>query len=855
LNNPPAPREPGLVVTFYSYKGGVGRSMALANVAALLAKWGRRVLVIDWDLEAPGLEKYFDGDRPDRGARTLSAQRKQTPGVVDLVHAFRDGRALDWRQCLLTVEPGPGQKIKLLSAGQDSDEYAARVRALAWDRLFEENDFGEHLEQLRQEWTEVFDFVLIDSRTGLTDIGGICTIHLPDVLVAMFTANEQSMAGVKRVMQQARAAQQALPFDRARLSLVPVPARDESVTEHEKSREWREIFARELGEFYGAWLPRETTPRKLLERLKIPYKAYWSFGERLPVMVEGTNDPASIGYAYRVLAQLINNRLDWKATAEPNARVDDLERKASEAQAQAARQKTLIKRALAVTGAIGVLLAVGISMSSIRERKREEEARELAAAARAASITAQAISSDDPLETVLLMAELPAASPVATQEIVSVTSQEGFTVPFALLPHGRPVTVAAFSPDGKDVATGSEDGSVRVWQADGRAPGVEVFKAAGSIERILWSPDGQRLLFLHRPRPLGGKVVRKDGKQLWDLTPGLDDARFRSDEALVVVQENRVNLVELKKAGEVATSSFSPRGKVLIDHAWMGPDNEHPLVTGPRGAGLLRGLDKPPPWVDLIDSKPRHLLIAGVSTSARVVAQAYLDPALEMALRVWQWSAVDKSFRELSRVPSDRIEGPVVWGMSVSENVLALLSIDGHVSIRVLEQGVVRAGQSIRTSASLNFVTLSEGRDSWRVLATDDNGVARVWDARDGKLIAALRGHAGVLNGAWFSSDGQKVVTCSSDGTARVWPASSSAAAVARLATDGLGVLKGLTTACLFPEQRVRFLAEPEADALARYRRCEQANGRTPLQESELDRLRETRYRARKERSESRTRK
>jgi len=44
------------VVTFYSYKGGVGRSMALANVAALLARWGRRVLIIDWDLEAPGIE-------------------------------------------------------------------------------------------------------------------------------------------------------------------------------------------------------------------------------------------------------------------------------------------------------------------------------------------------------------------------------------------------------------------------------------------------------------------------------------------------------------------------------------------------------------------------------------------------------------------------------------------------------------------------------------------------------------------------------------------------------------------------------------------------------------------------------
>jgi MinD-like ATPase involved in chromosome partitioning or flagellar assembly len=47
------------VVTFYSWKGGVGRSFALANVGVQLALSGMRVLLIDWDLEAPGLERYF----------------------------------------------------------------------------------------------------------------------------------------------------------------------------------------------------------------------------------------------------------------------------------------------------------------------------------------------------------------------------------------------------------------------------------------------------------------------------------------------------------------------------------------------------------------------------------------------------------------------------------------------------------------------------------------------------------------------------------------------------------------------------------------------------------------------------
>src|SRR5260370_5294124 len=60
------PRPYGDIITFYSYKGGTGRSMVLANVGYLLATsqdYGNpRVLLIDWDLEAPGLERFFGAD-------------------------------------------------------------------------------------------------------------------------------------------------------------------------------------------------------------------------------------------------------------------------------------------------------------------------------------------------------------------------------------------------------------------------------------------------------------------------------------------------------------------------------------------------------------------------------------------------------------------------------------------------------------------------------------------------------------------------------------------------------------------------------------------------------------------------
>src|ERR1700730_18458827 len=70
----------GRIITFYSYKGGTGRSMALANIACLLAKrvstWSQRILLMDWDLEAPGLHRFF----ATQIEQPLNVDR---PGVID----------------------------------------------------------------------------------------------------------------------------------------------------------------------------------------------------------------------------------------------------------------------------------------------------------------------------------------------------------------------------------------------------------------------------------------------------------------------------------------------------------------------------------------------------------------------------------------------------------------------------------------------------------------------------------------------------------------------------------------------------------------------------------------------------
>ena len=76
-----AEQRDGTIVTFYSYKGGTGRTMALANVAWILASAGKKVLVVDWDLEAPGLHRYF-------APFLLDKELTSSEGMIDFVSDF-----------------------------------------------------------------------------------------------------------------------------------------------------------------------------------------------------------------------------------------------------------------------------------------------------------------------------------------------------------------------------------------------------------------------------------------------------------------------------------------------------------------------------------------------------------------------------------------------------------------------------------------------------------------------------------------------------------------------------------------------------------------------------------------------
>src|ERR1051325_53476 len=190
------------IVTFYSFKGGVGRTMSLVNVAAALANAGRRILIVDFDLEAPGIPTF-----------ELFSGIADVPGIVDYISDYlSSSRAPDAREYMtrraVWETPSAGG-IWLMPAGRQQASYATRLHAVDWQQLYAQHEGYLLFEDLKAQWQTAiedgFDYVFLDSRTGHTDVGGICTRQFPDAVVIMFFPNEQNLQGLVKVVADIRA--------------------------------------------------------------------------------------------------------------------------------------------------------------------------------------------------------------------------------------------------------------------------------------------------------------------------------------------------------------------------------------------------------------------------------------------------------------------------------------------------------------------------------------------------------------------------------------------------------------------------------------------------------------------------
>lgn len=188
-------------ITFYSYKGGVGRTLVVANVAKYLAQFGLRVAALDLDLEAPGLWHKFALDNGDisRG-----------PGVADYIAYFLEHGSPppELEPYLASVPPPAGgpEPIKLISAGEaPAASYWDTLSGIDWHKLLYSPAapgvllFEDLKTRIEAELTP--DYLLIDARTGMTEMGGIATSLLADVVVTLTLNSREHLEGIRSVLR------------------------------------------------------------------------------------------------------------------------------------------------------------------------------------------------------------------------------------------------------------------------------------------------------------------------------------------------------------------------------------------------------------------------------------------------------------------------------------------------------------------------------------------------------------------------------------------------------------------------------------------------------------------------------
>ncbi|GAA4171907.1 KGGVGR-motif variant AAA ATPase [Sphingobacterium ginsenosidimutans] len=189
-------------ITFYSYKGGVGRSLALSNIAIKLSQLKKKVFVIDFDLEAPGLQFKFDEDY------SLNSN-DSNKGLVDYIHSFANENILPENlatyTCKLKAKNINDNNIDFLSAGNfENDEYWRKLATMKWSQLFySRNSHGiRFFLDLKAKIEKDFapDYLLIDSRTGITDISGITLKIFADEIVLLAVNNTENLFGTKKII-------------------------------------------------------------------------------------------------------------------------------------------------------------------------------------------------------------------------------------------------------------------------------------------------------------------------------------------------------------------------------------------------------------------------------------------------------------------------------------------------------------------------------------------------------------------------------------------------------------------------------------------------------------------------------
>ncbi len=281
--------------------------------------------------------------------------------------------------------------------------------------------------------------------------------------------------------------------------------------------------------------------------------------------------------------------------------------------------------------------------------------------------------------------------------------------------HSGYVLCAAFSPDGKRLATGSSDTTVKVWSCE---TGKELFAfegPGGPVFCLDFSPDGQRL-------------VSSDGNA-----------------GLVTVSDSSTGnlLSRVNHKRQVHGVAFSPDGRCF---ATAGYDGKVKVWDSTTSEQLIT-----------LDHGEQNLFTVAFSPDGQRLASAGSSGTIKL------WHVPNgKELVTLNGHTS------TIWSVAFSPDGMQLASGSNDNTVKLW--GTENGNQLLTVTSTIGCIySVSYSPDGKRLAGGGDKKLVKIWDTNTGEELASIKGHGNEVQCVRFSRDGQQLATASSDRTAKIW--------------------------------------------------------------------------------------